>query len=133
MTDRAGDIVWSTNKEDFTSDTKEEAIENKYVYVDGVYTNAKAGDKLYYGTVQAIQSKHLVDADDVIDMLAERAYDLVGEYADNYPQASTKEVKLLDNYLKKWVEKYCKPSFYNIVDIQEYIITEEDIKDNNNE
>lgn len=124
-----GDIVWSTNGEDFQHNEKYEALESAYTCVDGKWYPATVGSKLYFGTVQAIDVSNLIDADDVLEMLGERAWDRAGEFAEDYPDVSLKERKLLDNYLKNWVKKYCKPNFYNVVDVQEYVITEEDIKE----
>ncbi len=124
-----GDIVWSTDEETFNYDEKYEAVDALYSYVDGKYIPAQVGDKIYYGTAVALDVSNLIDADDIIEMLGERAWDNCGEFADGYPDVSKKERDLLDNYLKRWVKKYCKPTFYNVKDIKEYVITEEDIKE----
>lgn len=137
--DRTGDIVWSFNGEDYTYDTKQEMIESAYFYdhVNSKWVGPQVGDKVYSGKIVMAQVRQLVDADDIIEMLNERAYDNFGEYAESWPDLSMNDIKdkkaveLLNKYLKNWVKKYCPVNFYNIVEVEEHILSEEDIKEEN--
>lgn len=124
-----GDIVWSCNGEDFTHDCKEEAIDSAWHWIAGKAMHPNVGDKIYFGTVSTPTVNKLVDADDIIEMLGERAYDIGGEYAEDFPDVSAQERDELNTLLQNWIDNYCKPSFYSVLGIQEYIISEEDMKE----
>lgn len=124
-----GDIVWSCNGEDFTHDCKEEAIDSSWHWIHGKAIHPNVGDKIYFGIVSTPTVNKLVDADDIIEMLGERAYDIGGEYAEDFPDVSAQERDELNTLLQNWIDSYCKPSFYSVLDIQEYIISEEDMKE----
>jgi hypothetical protein len=130
---RDGDIVWSTDGESYNHDTMYEALEAQFSYINGEYIPAQVGDTLYYGTAVALDVTKLVDSGDIIEMLGERAWDFAGEWAEDFPDVSKEERNELDDFLKSWFEKYCKPTFYSVKDIKEYTITEEDIRELNDE
>lgn len=70
----------------------------------------------------------LPNADHFIDMIADRAYDVAGEYADQYPhEAISKAGKdALNKALRKWgAEHLPEPDFFIIDTINPFVITEE--------
>ncbi|WP_250501938.1 hypothetical protein [Caballeronia sp. AZ7_KS35] len=112
--------AWSRNGEDYTCDDLHELID--------LEDDLEAGDVVFVGEVKAIEMKHLCDADDVIEMMGERAYDEAGEWADNYPDVTPEAKAELDALLLAWMEKHAKPSFYTVVNAHEYTVTAEDLE-----
>lgn len=112
--------VWSSNNEDFTCDELAELLD--------MNDDLAIGDVVFIGEVAPIQTKHLCDADDVIEMIGERAYDEVGEYADDYPDVTPEARAELDALLAGWIEKHAKPTFYSVVNVREHVITAEDME-----
>ncbi|MBR8434849.1 hypothetical protein KDW37_29225 [Burkholderia cenocepacia] len=113
-------VVWSRNNEDFTCDELDELLDT--------HDDLAVGDVVFIGEVAPIQTKHLCDADDVIEMIGERAYDEVGEYADGYPDATPEARAELDALLVGWIEKHAKPTFYSVVNVRQYVITAADME-----
>ncbi|WP_244098925.1 hypothetical protein [Burkholderia ambifaria] len=112
--------VWSCNNEDFTCDELDDLLD--------MHDDLTVGDVVFVGDVIPIQTKHLCDADDVIDMLGERAYDQAGEYADGYPDVTPEARAELDSLLATWIEKHAKPTFYLVKNSREYVITAADME-----
>lgn len=119
-------IVWSTNEEDFIFQSKHEAVERCSCDSE---RDELVGQTIWYGEASKPDVSTIVSADDIIEMLSERAYDNHGEWAEDFPDVDKKAVKLLDNYLKKWISKYCDVTFYSVENVKEYVITEEDVVD----
>lgn len=123
------EIVWATDGEAFTSSSKEEAIDN--LYFDN--PSDLLGETLYYGNATKPNVSILVDADDVIEMLGERAYDNYGEWAETFPDLSKNDIKdkaaidALDAYLKAWITENCPVNFWTVENVQKYTITQEDV------
>ncbi|MDN7441162.1 hypothetical protein QZM64_18555 [Burkholderia cepacia] len=113
-------VVWSRNNEDFTCDELAELLD--------MNDDLAVGDVVFIGEAAPINPKHLCDADDVIDMIGERAYDEVGEYADCYPDVTPEARAELDALLAGWIEKHAKPTFYSVINVREHIITAEDME-----
>ncbi|KVF49547.1 MULTISPECIES: hypothetical protein [Burkholderia cepacia complex] len=113
-------VVWSRNNEDFTWDELDELLDT--------HDDLAVGDVVFIGEVAPIQTKHLCDADDVIEMIGERAYDEVGEYADGYPDVMPEARAELDALLAGWIEKHAKPTFYSVVNVRQYVITAADME-----
>ncbi|WP_069705228.1 hypothetical protein [Burkholderia seminalis] len=113
-------VVWSRNNEDFTWDELDELLDT--------HDDLAVGDVVFIGEVAPIQTKHLCDADDVIEMIGERAYDEVGEYADGYPDVVPEARAELDALLAGWIEKHAKPTFYSVVNVRQYVITAADME-----
>ncbi|SMG00368.1 hypothetical protein [Burkholderia singularis] len=94
--------VWSCDDETFNYDTLAELL-------DTFFDKPEVGDVVFVGEVEPIPSMHLCDADDVIDLMGERAYDEVGEYADGYPDVTSEAKAELNALLARWIEKHAKP------------------------
>ena len=122
------EIVWATDGEAFTSSSKEEAIDK--LHFDN--TSDLLGETLYYGNATKPNVSILVGADDVIEMLGERAYDNYGEWAQIFPDLSKNDIKdkaamdALNTYLKAWITENCPVNFWQVENVQKYTITQED-------
>lgn len=105
-----------------TFDTKKEAIADaESSYCDG-YTR-----EFYIGQA-VVTFQPFIDADDVLERIAEEAYD-ENEYAEEYLDDVTTIDKnelsaMLNSALKKWLKKhpYYKPTFYSIKHIEKVMI-----------
>ncbi|ARL58122.1 hypothetical protein [Burkholderia pseudomallei] len=112
--------VWSKNNEFFSCDALDELLD--------MHDELAVGDVVFYGDVAPIPTERLCDADDVIDMIGERAYDEVGEAADGYPDIAPEAKAELETLLSCWIEKHAKPTFYSVVNVREHVITEADVE-----
>lgn len=120
----AADIYWSVNGEDFTFGSVQELL--------GCYDEKKAGDVVEYGEAYHPDPIGWVDSDDVIEMLAERAYDDCGEWAGDYMEGTSKDARReLDELLAGWYLKHATPSFYKIKNETKYTLTQADIDEAN--
>lgn len=114
------ETVWSRDGESFQFDSLAELLET--------YDDLEAGMSVEFGTA-TYPSTNFVDADDVVELIGTRAYDVGGEYAEDFPSLSDAAVKELSEFLSAWQAKHCKPTFYIVPGAQKYVITEQDIKD----
>jgi hypothetical protein len=114
------DIKWSHNREVFNCESKRDVIESH---------GAEVGDVIYFGEVDDIDPSEYADADDVIDRMSDRSYDDMSEFANGYPEVSPEAKAELQEALNKWAREHCQPTFYRIINIQEYTVTASDIED----
>ncbi|OMW26137.1 hypothetical protein [Burkholderia pseudomallei] len=112
--------VWSKDNEFFSCDALDELLD--------MHDELAVGDVVFYGDVEPIPIVHLCDANDVIDMISDRAYDEVGEAADGYPDIAPEAKAELEMLLSGWIEKHAKPTFYSVVNVSEYVITAADVE-----
>ncbi|KVU65296.1 hypothetical protein WK72_18935 [Burkholderia ubonensis] len=113
-------VAWSKDNEFFSCDALDELLD--------MHDELAIGDVVFFGDVAPIPIKHLCDADDVIDMIGERAHDEVGEAADGYPDIASEAKAELEALLAGWIEKHAKPTFYSVINVREHIITAADME-----
>lgn len=122
------EIAWSIDEELFNLSSKEEAIDSLFCND----TDDLVGRTIYFGKAIAPDVSCLVDADDIIEMLGERAYDNYGEWAESFPDLSKNDIKdkaaidSLNAYLKAWITENCPVNFWQVENVQKYAITQED-------
>lgn len=112
-------IVWSDNDEDFEYESLEDLLASN--------DELKAGDTVYMGEAIPPKADDLVRTYDVIDAMSDRAYDMVGEHADGFPDVSDEAVAELKNFLVGWVNKHCQIYFWEVKNSKPYVITAEDM------
>lgn len=120
------EIIWSKDEDiwDHAPEDKSEVLQEIY---DSCEEGLQVGTVIYYG--ERVQPSNLfVNAYDIIELIEERAYDIGGEYVDNYPDCSPEQRKELEDFLIKWQEQF-KPTWFNVVNVKEYVVTEEDLKE----
>lgn len=108
-------IHYSYDEETFNYDTVDEAVEALIEHDDSI----KVGDiiSVQSGESVPVDVKHYVP--DIIECISESSYDDMGEFADNFPDAS-KEVEQeiqteVEDLVSKLFEKHnLNPSFYKI-------------------
>jgi uncharacterized protein (DUF433 family) len=89
-----------------------------------------AGAIIYRGKTSKSTASHYVpDVDDVVQHMFERASD-DSEYADNFPDLTKEQladVDLLLEPLRVYMDRHCDVKFYEVNDIEQYIVTDEDV------
>jgi hypothetical protein len=110
---------WSTDNETFNYESLDDLLASNDELV--------AGDTIYVGEPIGPSTTQLCDAEDVLDVMRDRAYDLAGEHADGYPDVTEEAEDELNALLEAWMNKHCLPHFYTVRDVRPYILTEEDV------
>lgn len=124
------ELFYSTDGEDYSHSELQEAI-------DELYNNTLEGETIlgnivYYGVGIKPEPIKLCDARDVMDTVADRAWDWGGEHADGFLDGIAKEaLDELNELLTGWYNKHLSVNFWKIdtKTIKKYIITEEDVKE----
>ena len=133
MTNTTTEITWSIDEEIFGLDSKYDAIDSLWQshWSCNAYPHYMdlLGMKVYFGESWKPCASDFIDVDRIIEDMGERAYDNHGEWAEDFPDVDKKAIKLLENYLKKWADKYCDVSFYSVNNVKEHVITEEDLRE----
>jgi hypothetical protein len=94
-------------------DTKEEAIQEG---------KNRGHDKFYIGICEDFTPEILPE--NIIEELAEAAYEVAGEHSDNFLSAVSKEQtedlgNMLNNVLNEWMDKYkLEVDFYSVTDVE---------------
>jgi hypothetical protein len=110
---------WSLSDEGFSHDSLGELLDNN--------PDLAAGARVFVGEAVYPALNRLIDSDDVVDQMGDRADDIAGEYADGYPDVSEEDKAELDTLLAAWIAKSCPPTFYEVKNVRAYVITEQDI------
>lgn len=110
---------WSTNDERFEA----ESLSGLIMANDGL----RAGDIVYVGDKKATALSALCDADDVIDLLRDRASDISGGHAADYPDVTDEEKQLLDAAIAGWIALCCPPTFFGVENIRKHTLTDLDL------
>lgn len=88
----------------------------------------KVGDMVYVGNAKHTEPSRICNATDIIDVMERRSWDIGGEYAEDYPNVSKEAHQELDDFISQWIMKHCPPNFYQVVNVREHVLTEEDLK-----
>ena len=120
MADDIPNECWSRDEEHFSYETLGELLDCN--------DDLQVGDTVYTGNGVTPDPAEWVDADDVIEQLACRAYDECGEFAETYPEVSKEATAELQTLLETWARKYCTPTWYMVKNVREHEITFEDIE-----
>ena len=115
---RTPDETWSADEELFNCDSLGELLDEN--------DDLEVGASVWKGEKFPINTAGYVDADDVIEMLGERAYDDVGEFAEDWPDVPDEARQELDLLLSEWISKHCIATFYRVRNVVEYKLTAED-------
>lgn len=87
----------------------------------------KVGDVITRGTQRAPTAFDLIDADNIIDGMTDRAWDFCGEAADLGVNVSDEGKAELQTLLQAWFDKHVTASFYQVTNQEQYTITQEDV------
>lgn len=111
---------WSTNNEDFNHESLGDLLDS--------YSDLKSGDVVYRAEAHYPNLRSLVDADWVIESIGERAYDIGGEYTDDYPECTREQAKKLQALLEQWLSECPAPRFYSVKNSQPYTLADGDFE-----
>lgn len=110
---------WSSDGTDFSHRSLAELIESN--------DEIEPGRVVHCGHTVMPDPSGWVDADDVCEMLAERAHDNCGsEHTEDFPDVSKEAVAELDAFLSAWITKNCPVTFWGVDGAQQYTVTAED-------
>lgn len=116
-------IYWATDDETYNLDNLDEVIEHL------LFDNSPdkiVGAKVSYGGAVPFNTDW-VDADFVIDNIAERGYYEGGEWAEDFSDVSAEGREELQIFLSEWQAKHCVANFWKIKNTKKYIITQKDV------
>lgn len=102
-------------------------------YHDGRDVEISAGTVIYIADkAHPSTSDFLPDFDDVIDRMANAAWDRGSEHAEDFPEITDTDAakRELESLLEAWADKYVQaPRWYLCKNVREYAITQADMDD----
>jgi RNA-splicing ligase RtcB len=111
---------WSVDGSDFSYTSLGDLLDGN--------DDIEVGQVVHVGDPVHPDATEFVDAGDVIDLIATRAYDIGHEHADDFPDVTDEARAELDALLQGWITKHCKVTFYEVENAREYVITAEDLE-----
>lgn len=115
--------VYSANNEDFNYTEISDLLND--------FPDFEVGDMIYEAEAKKPSLLNLVNANDIYDLILDRAYDIGGEYSEDwgYDLMHNKELKKkLEQSLKRWAKNLPEMNFYSVGKSSEYVLTEEDFE-----
>jgi len=61
-------------------------------------------------------------AEQVIDRIADAAYEIGGEHAEDFPRISHEAKAELDAFLRRWQAEHCQPTFWTMRNVKPYTV-----------
>ena len=116
--DEAPIQCWSADQEDFNA--------TELGSVLTAHEELKPGDTVWVGEAVKPEPAQLIDADDIMTTMGERAYDIAGDHADDYPDVSKDAEQELNTLLAAWIGKHASPSFWTVANIRPYVLRHDD-------
>ena len=114
--------VWSANDEDFNSTCLSDLLNDN--------PELKVGYVVWKAEAKRPTVSNLIDVDDILELLAERAYDIGGEWSEAWvSDVASAHRKSLEDALSKWSKELPEINFYLVGKSQKYILTEEDLEE----
>lgn len=109
------------------------SLDEEYFRNEGLYEliadhDLQDGDVVYVGDASHVNPLDLFDANDLVDHLADRMYDNVGECSDGWPFVDKDVLAEVNKDLEALIEKHFPNNFYKVLNVQEYCITKGDME-----
>jgi hypothetical protein len=123
MSDNDKNECWSLNGEDNWQDIE---LSEFFSNHEG---DIEVGQKIYVGEAEYPKPHQLFDTDDIVDLISERAYEIGGEFAEDFPDVKKEAIDELHEFLEKWIEKHCEINFYKVKNVREYVLTQDDLSE----
>lgn len=117
------EVIWSDSNEEFLYDSLEELL--RYQMYD--VPDDLIGMTVWRGLKYDFDPLRSYRIEAFLETLSENTCDILGDCGLDFPKATSSEVKELDDYIKLWLNAH-SGSFYEIKDVQKYLVTVEDIK-----
>ena len=118
---------WSVDEEVFRDQVSsvEEAVS---AAVEECGEDLQPGRVVYVGEVIPVGAGQLINADDVIDTMRDRAYDDVGESSEDYLGSVTQAQKdELHALIVAWADRVEEPGFWRVGKVVKHIVTAENL------
>ena len=109
---------WSRDEENFSYQSLEDLLDT--------HDELKPGDTVWVADAVRPDMNRLIDADDVTQTMGERAYDIAGEHAEDYPDVSKEAEDELNALLAGWISKNCAPTFWGVENVRAYVLSDDD-------
>lgn len=109
---------WSRDQENFNFRELSDLLDS--------YDELKPGDVVFVAEAVLPEPRRLCDADDVLDLIADRAYDIGGDYAEDCADVGLDGKAELNAFLDAWVKKHCALNFWEVRNQREYELTADD-------
>lgn len=109
---------WSRDEEDFNARSLSELLDS--------HDDLKPGDTVWVGEAVHPDPARLVNEDGIIENIGEAAYDIGGEYAEDYPEVTPAQAKELESLVADWIKRTCPPTFYTVANVKPYVLSHED-------
>lgn len=111
---------WSANNEEFCAGSLGDFLESNDELV--------AGEAVYVADAVTPDPASYINVDDILEQMGERASDECGEWADDYPDVTAEARQTLTELLEHWARTHCKPSFWRVKNVREYVLTPGDLE-----
>lgn len=116
--EQAIEECWSRDEENFSYQSLDDLL--------STHDDLKPGDRVWLADAVRPDPNRLIDADDVTTTMGERAYDIAGEHAEDYPDVSTEAEGELNALLAAWINKNCAPTFWGVENVRPYVLSADD-------
>ena len=110
--------------------------ENYYLYDDGDFlgSGVEIGDTIYEGVSVKFTSSEFVNAESIIEEIADSAFGEVGEYAEDWPTLSKDDLTELEKVIGDFLDsKGQAPRFWGVTNFRKRVLTEDDFSDYQND
>jgi len=116
-----GHYAWSLNEEDWPYASFGELLNDD----EGV----QVGQVVFYGEcVKKSPAYFMPSASEVLDVAADKAYDIGGEFAEDFGRDVTQEARReLEDFLSAWASRHLKVEFYQVENVGRHKVTAEDL------
>lgn len=112
---------WSSNQEDFDFSSLDDLLDSN--------DELTVGDTVYIGTGTKPSPSRFLNMNHFLDSISNAAIDIGGELAEDILDPSEQDINELKSYIENWLTKHCNINFYEIVNIREHVLTEQDMED----
>jgi len=86
------------------------------------------GQTIYIGTKKQKKASSFFDVEFMIEHMQDQAYDDAGEWSEGFFEDVSKEkIKELETMIKTWIDKEVFVNFWQVSDVKEYALTEDDV------
>jgi hypothetical protein len=110
---------WGVTEEDFYNESLNDLL-NFHNYVT-------AGEIVFFGRIEEPSLSDFISISDILEKIDEQAYEEFGDRSEGFACITKEQQDDLWSLMNAWYKRTFKPSFYHVVDIKEYTVTQADI------
>jgi hypothetical protein len=86
------------------------------------------GEEYFEGDAIPVPLRRLIPIDTIIDVMNEEAWDVAGEYAEDWPDLTSEDKMKLEDLIVRFLSKKHAKEFYDVKNIVKKTITKDDIR-----